>query len=213
MQRTITLTALALTSTLALAACTDDTAPDAPEATTTAQETVTTQETTTQSAGETDTDDQPMDHGDMDAEDHDHPADGGPPPAGIDEADDPTYPVGTEVVLTADHMPGMDGAEATISGAFDTTTYSVSYTPTTGGDPVTDHRWVVHEELADPGEAPLPEGAEVVLDAEHMSGMQGAEATIDYSTDETVYMVNLTVDGMDMTNHKWVTESEITPAE
>ena len=39
------------------------------------------------------------------------------------------------------------------------------------------------------------------------------EATIDYSTDETVYMVDLTVDGMTMTNHKWVTESEIAPAE
>lgn len=46
-----------------------------------------------------------------------------------------------------------------------------------------------------------------------MSGMQGAEATIDYSTDETVYMVDLTVDGMEMTNHKWVTESEIQPVE
>ena len=44
---------------------------------------------------------------------HDHPADGGPAPAGIAEATDPTYPVGTEVTLTADHMPGMDGATAT----------------------------------------------------------------------------------------------------
>ena len=104
-------------------------------------------------------------------------------------------------------------AEATISGAFDTTAYSVSYTPTEGGAPVTDHRWVVHEELVDPGQAPLPNGASVVLDAEHMSGMKGAEATIDYSTEETVYMVDLTVDGMTMTNHKWVTESEIQPAE
>lgn len=121
--------------------------------------------------------------------------------------------MGTEVILTADHTPGMDGATATISGAFDTTTYSVSYTPAEGGAPVTDHRWVVHEELVDPGQAPLPDGASVVLDAEHMSGMKGAEATIDYSTEETVYMVDLTVDGMTMTNHKWVTESEIQPAE
>ncbi|RSZ66025.1 DUF1541 domain-containing protein [Corynebacterium hylobatis] len=149
--------------------------------------------------------------GESDHGGHDHPADGGAPPAGIAEATNPTYPVGTEVRLTADHMPGMDGAEARVSGAFDTTTYSVSYTPTDGGDPVTDHRWVVHEELVDPGQAPLPDGAEVVLDAEHMSGMPGAQATIDYSTDETVYMVDLTVDGMAMTNHKWVTESEIQP--
>ncbi|RGE21482.1 YdhK family protein [Leucobacter sp. wl10] len=142
----------------------------------------------------------------------DHPADGGPPPAGIRAASDPAYPVGTEVVLAADHMPGMDGAKATISGAFDTTAYSVTYTPTTGGDPVTGHRWVVHEELEAPGPAPLADGTAVVLRAEHAAGMQSAAATIESSTDETVYMVDLEVDGMRMTNHKWVVESEIRPA-
>lgn len=190
MKRVIALTALTLTSALALSACGEADNADPTETTVT---------TAATSADE--------DHGA-----HDHPADGGAPPAGIEQAADPTYPAGTEVLLTADHMPGMEGAEATISGAFDTTTYSVSYTPTNGGAPVTDHRWVVHEELLDPGQAPLPDGAEVVLDAEHMSGMKGAQATIDYSTDETVYMVDLIVDGMAMTNHKWVTESEIQPA-
>lgn len=189
MKRAIAVVALTLTSALALSACGEANNADTTDTTTTA----------------TDTTDE--EHGG-----HDHPADGGAPPAGIEEAADPTYPVGTEVLLTADHMPGMDGAEATISRAFDTTTYSVSYTPTDGGAPVTDHRWVVHEELVDPGQAPLPDGASVVLDAEHMSGMKGAGATIDYSTEETVYMVDLTVDGMTMTNHKWVTESEIQPA-
>ncbi len=144
---------------------------------------------------------------------HDHAADGGAPPKGIVSAADPTYPVGTKVRLTADHMPGMEGAEATVSGAFDTTTYAVSYTPTTGGDPVTDHRWVVHGELENPGAAPLDKGTTVVLRAEHMSGMSGAEATIDSSTDETVYMVDLEMNGMQATNHKWVVESEIQPAE
>ena len=110
-------------------------------------------------------------------------------------------------------MPGMEGAEATVSGAFDTTTYSVSYTPTDGGEPVEDHKWVVHEELQDPGEAPLDDGTEVVLQADHMAGMKGAEATIDSSTDETVYMVDMTMDGMEMTNHKWVVESELEPVE
>src|SRR5699024_5347453 len=60
---------------------------------------------------------------------HDHDPDGGPAPEGIQEATDPRYAVGETVILNTDHMPGMDGAEATISGAFDTTTYSVSYTP------------------------------------------------------------------------------------
>ena len=209
MKRSLTLAALTLVSALALSACADaDETTTATTQNTTDTATETATETVTDTATDTTTTAAEEDHGG-----HDHPADGGPPPAGIDEAEDPTYPVGTEVILTADHMPGMDGAEATISGAFDTTAYSVSYTPTDGGEPITDHRWVVHEELVDPGQAPLPDGTEVVLDAEHMTGMQGAEATIDYSTQETVYMVDLTVDGMDMTNHKWVTESEILPAQ
>ena len=203
MKRTIAFAALTLTSALALSACGEANNADTTDTTDTTTTATATQTTTDTAASTTD-----EEHGG-----HDHPADGGAPPAGIEEAEDPTYPVGTEVILTADHMPGMDGATATISGAFDTTTYSVSYTPTEGGAPVTDHRWVVHEELVDPGQAPLPDGASVVLDAEHMSGMKGAEATIDYSTEETVYMVDLTVDGMTMTNHKWVTESEIQPAE
>ncbi|MCG7308024.1 MULTISPECIES: YdhK family protein [Brachybacterium] len=151
-------------------------------------------------------------HTDGGMDGHDHPADGGAPPAGIQEAADPTYPVGTTVRLSADHMPGMDGAEATISGAFTTTTYSVSYTPTDGGQPVADHKWVVHEELESPGEAPLADGTEVVLEAEHMTGMQGATATIDHSTQETVYMVDIPGGEMPMTNHKWVVESEVHPA-
>lgn len=142
---------------------------------------------------------------------HDHDADGGLPPSGIEEATDPTYAVGDSVILDADHMPGMDNAEATISGAFDTTTYSVSYTPTDGGTRVTDHKWVVHEELEGHGEAPLEAGSQVILNADHMPGMKGAEATIDSSTDETVYMVDFEMDGMGMTNHKWVVESEIQP--
>jgi hypothetical protein len=172
-----------------------------------------TDSTTTESAAPT-TPMAGMDHSEhMDSEHMDHPADGGPAPEGIAEADNPTYPVGTEVVLTADHMAGMDGATATISGAFDTYTYSVSYTPTDGGAPVVDHKWVVQEELADAGDERLEDGATVTLTADHMAGMDGAEATIDSSTDETVYMVDYEADGMTMTNHKWVTESEIRPAE
>lgn len=146
------------------------------------------------------------------SESHAHAADGGQPPEGIKKAADPKYAVGDDVVLTADHMEGMEGADATISGAFDTTTYSISYTPTDGGDPVTDHKWVVQEELKKPGKPPLKEGTEVVVDADHMPGMKGAKATIDSSTDETVYMVDLDMGDMTMTNHKWVTESEIQPA-
>ena len=141
-----------------------------------------------------------------------HAADGGDPPEGITKAADPKFGVGDTVVLSADHMPGMKGAEATVSGAFDTTTYSISYTPTDGGDPVKDHKWVVHEELEDPGKAPLKKGTKVTVNADHMPGMKGAEASIDSATDETVYMVDIKTDEMEMTNHKWVVESEMKPA-
>ena len=152
-------------------------------------------------------------HGEGHGESHEHAADGGQPPEGIKKASDSKYAVDEEVVLTADHMPGMDGANARISGAFDTTTYSVSYTPTDGGDPVKDHKWVVHEELDNPGNAPLETGTEVVLNADHMPGMKGAKATVDSSTDETVYMVDVETGDMTMTNHKWVVEDEVQPAQ
>ena len=80
---------------------------------------------------------------------HDHDPDGGPPPEGIQQATNPRYEVGERVILQADHMPGMDGAEA----------------------------------------------------------------TIDSSTDEVVYMVDFAMGGMDMTNHKWVVESEMQPTD
>lgn len=152
------------------------------------------------------------DHGDHgDHAGHDHPADGGPAPAGIAEAANPKYPVGTEVTLTADHMPGMDGANATISGAYDTIAYAIDYTPTTGGAPVLDHKWVVQEELQDAGTQRLADGTVKQVLADHMQGMEGAEATIASSTDETVYMVDIDDPDMQMKRHKWVVESEIQP--
>ena len=141
-----------------------------------------------------------------------HPMDGGPAPEGIETAASPTYPVGTEVTLTADHMEGMDGANAMIAGAYDTYTYAVDFTPSAGGEPVKDHKWVVQQEIKDAGSKQLADGTEVTLEAEHMKGMKGAKATIASSTDETVYMVDYEAGGMKMTNHKWVVESEIKPA-
>lgn len=152
------------------------------------------------------------DHGDHGGHaGHDHPADGGPAPAGIAEAANPKYPVGTEVTLTADHMPGMDGANATISGAYDTIAYAIDYTPTTGGAPVLDHKWVVQEELQDAGTQRLADGTVKQVLADHMQGMEGAEATIASSTAETVYMVDIDDPDMQMKRHKWVVESEIQP--
>lgn len=132
-------------------------------------------------------------------------------PEDLQEAENPTFPVGSEVMMHADHMPGMDGVEATVSGAFDTVAYSVTYTPTDGGEPVEDHKWVVHEELENPDEAPLEPGTEVTLNADHMQGMEGATATIDSAVETTVYMVDFVPKDSDeeVKNHKWVTEDEL----
>ncbi|CAM4000035.1 YdhK family protein [Lederbergia lenta] len=130
-------------------------------------------------------------------------------------AEHPTYDIGTHAIIETDHMEGMKGAEATIVGAYDTTAYSISYTPTNGGEPVKDHKWVIHEEIKDAGEAPLESGTEVTIEASHMKGMEGATGVIDSAEETTVYMVDYTStnDGDEVKNHKWVTENELSPIE
>ncbi|MBG9772968.1 DUF1541 domain-containing protein [Brevibacillus laterosporus] len=132
-------------------------------------------------------------------------------PKGLKEAKNPTYLVGSQAVIQADHMPGMKGAKATIVGAYDTTVYAVSYTPTTGGQPVKNHKWVVQEEIKNAGNEPLKPGTEVTLEADHMPGMKGATAKIDSGEHTTVYMVDYTptTGGETVKNHKWVIESEL----
>ncbi|MEK6267651.1 MAG: YdhK family protein [Planococcus sp. (in: firmicutes)] len=144
-------------------------------------------------------------HGDMD---HSSSAE---VPEGLAESDSPTFEVGSQAIINADHMPGMDGAEATIVGAYDTTVYALSFTPTTGGEPVENHKWVIHEELEDAGDMPLSAGDEAVIAADHMAGMDGANATIDTAEETTVYMVDFTTTDSDeeVVNHKWITESEL----
>lgn len=108
-------------------------------------------------------------------------------------------------------MEGMKGAEATIVGAYDTTVYTISYDPTTGGERVTNHKWIIHEEINDASETPYKPGDEVVVEADHMEGMKGATAVIDSAEQTTVYIVDFTpsTGGEKVTNHKWVTESEL----
>ncbi|MFK0523457.1 YdhK family protein [Paenibacillus illinoisensis] len=140
-----------------------------------------------------------------------HHSDSGELPQGLMEKVDPTYPVGSQVIMSADHMSGMKGATATIVGAYETTVYAVTYTPTTGGEPVKNHKWVIHEEIKDHNKEPYKVGGEVVLDADHMTGMKGATATIDSAEQTTVYMVDYTptTGGDPVKNHKWVTENEL----
>lgn len=149
--------------------------------------------------------DEDMGHGGMDH------SSSGEIPEGLADAENPTFGVGSQAIMNADHMPGMDGAEATIVGAYDTTVYALSFTPTTGGEPVENHKWVIHEELEDAGDKPLSAGDSVVIATDHMEGMDGATATIDSAEETTVYMVDFTTTDTDeaVTNHKWVTESEL----
>lgn len=135
---------------------------------------------------------------------------GGEIPAEMKEAADPQYPVGSTVVLTTDHMEGMNGAEAVVSGAYDTVIYEVTYQPVGGGEVVPNHKWVVQEELRDQETEAKP-GDKVVLEAEHMEGMKGAEATVDNVVKGTVYAVDYTptTGGERIEDHMWVTGDEM----
>ncbi|OKP97594.1 YdhK family protein [Paenibacillus sp. P46E] len=132
-------------------------------------------------------------------------------PESLKKAEKPVYPVGSKVVVKADHMPGMKGATATVSGAYDTTAYAVSYTPTTGGARVTNHKWIIQEEIKDAKESTYPQGAAITITADHMPGMKGADAVVDSAVQTTVYMIDYTptTGGDKVTNHKWVVESEL----
>ncbi|WP_186668926.1 YdhK family protein [Sporosarcina sp. BP05] len=66
----------------------------------------------------------------------------------IKDAGDKTLEPGTEVTIEADHMKGMKGAKAVIDSAEKTTVYMIDYTPNTGGEKVTNHKWVTESELS-----------------------------------------------------------------
>ncbi|MCM3089006.1 YdhK family protein [Bhargavaea ginsengi] len=194
--------AAAVTLALLLAGCqSDDTEPQEDAAPQTEQADENTGQPAQEESSENDASQDP----------HSMHSSSGEVPEGLKEAENPKFPVDSTAMMHADHMPGMNGVEATISGAFETTAYSVTYTPTDGGEPVKDHKWVIHEELENPGEAPLEPGTEVTLAADHMPGMNGATATIDSAEQTTVYMVDFVPSDSDeeVKNHKWVTEDEL----
>lgn len=190
---------LSFTTVLTLAACSgEEAAPSEPV------ENETIQEETSEVPQEQTEDSSETDHSSM------NHSGSGEVPEGLKEAENPTFPVGSQVTILTDHVGGMKGAEATITGAYETAVYMVSYTPTNGGEPVLNHKWVIHEELEGVGKESLKPGAEVTLHANHMEGMMGATATIDSVEETTVYMVDFTsATGEKVTNHKWVTESEV----
>ncbi|VEJ34495.1 Protein of uncharacterised function (DUF1541) [Aedoeadaptatus ivorii] len=200
------LTATALSAALVLTACNAD-APEAKDDENANTANVTETAAENQPVKDNDAATDPAvedDHGDMA-----HDA-SGEVPEGLKEAENPAYPVGTDIVSSADHMKGMEGAKGTVVGAYHSYVYEVSYRSTIDNAPVKNHKWVVHEEIEGAGDAPYQAGDEVTLTAKHMEGMEGAKATVDAVEESDVYMVDLTMpDGSTMRNHKWVTESEL----
>lgn len=145
--------------------------------------------------------------------DMDHSSSGEVPDA-LETAKNPKYEVESKAIIKTDHMKGMEGAKATIVGAYDTIAYTISYIPTTGGERVTNHKWVIQEEIKEAkGNKPLEPGTEVTIQASHMKGMEGVTAKIESAKETTVYMVDYmpTNGGEKVTNHKWVTASELAP--
>ncbi|MEG0384846.1 MAG: YdhK family protein [Solibacillus sp.] len=132
-------------------------------------------------------------------------------PANLKVAKNPTFKIGSEVIIKTGHMPGMEGAVATIVGAYDTTVYAISYTPVTGGERVENHKWVIQEEIKDANNNTLEPGTEITVEADHMKGMEGAISKVDSAEKTTVYMIDYTstTGGEVVKNHKWVTESEL----
>ncbi|WP_428912416.1 YdhK family protein [Niallia sp. Krafla_26] len=132
-------------------------------------------------------------------------------PKELKDAKNPTYKVGSQVIVKAHHMKGMYGAKATVVGAYDTTAYVVTSKPTSGGPIVKNHKWVIQEEIKNAGNKTLQPGTEVTLEANHMEGMMGAKAIIDSAVQTSVYMIDYipTTGGPIVKNHKWVIESEL----
>lgn len=130
-------------------------------------------------------------------------------PEGLREAEDPTFPTGSIVTISAEHTNGTKAVEGTVAGAYDTAAYIVSYEPTNGGERVENYKWVIHEEIQGAGADLFARGEKVVLNASHMTGMHGANAYIEAVEETTVYMVNyISTTGEKVTNHKWVVEEE-----
>lgn len=85
---------------------------------------------------------------------------------------DAPFEVGDEVTVEAYHMPGMEGAMATIDAVNETTVYLVDYIDTESGEEVINHKWVTEDELA-------------TLDGAEETAPTTSESTTESSEDES----------------------------
>src|SRR5699024_148326 len=100
------------------------------------------------------------------------------------------FKVGDKVTITAGHMPGMKGAEATVKGAYKTYAYVVSYKHTNVNKKVNNQKYILKEEIKDARNDGCSYGDTVRLDASHLSGMKGATSSIYRVKWTTVYVVD-----------------------
>ena len=134
--------------------------------------------------------------------------------ADLKESENPKFPVGSTAVVNASHTDGMEGAMATIKAAYDTTVYSVSYTPTNGDPFEENHKWFVEGEITAVGEKELVKDTDVIINVNHIDGMLGAEGVIDTVEETTVYIVDYKNSlGETVTDHLWLKESELVTEE
>ena len=138
------------------------------------------------------------------------------PVENLTPSENPMYPVGTEVIIETDHMSGMMGAKGIVAGAYDTTLYAVDYTDADGNE-VTNHRWVITEEIENSDGKTFAVGDTVTLGQGHMEAMGGAgqSAVIVQVVQGPAYMVDYdpTDGGTRVTNHQWVSEFELEDAD
>ncbi|CAM2839307.1 YdhK family protein [Fructilactobacillus fructivorans] len=133
-------------------------------------------------------------------------------PTDLTAAKNPKYKVGSEVKLTADHMKGMKGAKAKVTGAYDSPLYVIDYKPTDGKAEVKNHEFVTKNQLkADKPGAGLKKGEKVTVEADHMKGMKGAKGKIVKVCDGPAYAVTFTPTngGKEYVNHQWVSQTEM----
>lgn len=64
----------------------------------------------------------------------------------LEEAENPTYEAGSQAMIEADHMGGMDSTTTEIESTEETTAYMVAFPATTGGEKVVNHKWVTESE-------------------------------------------------------------------
>ena len=68
-------------------------------------------------------------------------------PDNMKSTDDSKYKKDDKITITADHMPGMKGAEAQIDDVEKTTVYMVDYKSTENDEMVKNHKWMTTDEL------------------------------------------------------------------